>query len=112
MFVTDKSLAQLSDQVTEAHQQIQAQFKEIDPIVGVSRKMRDLGIPADAMTIDCLRSGKRIIIILHDQMPETLRYQFSFKAEDPADEFLEMNIADVTSAVLFDWMKGYFLDSH
>ncbi|MGX5200779.1 hypothetical protein [Aliikangiella sp. IMCC44632] len=108
--MSDKNLAQLSDQISEAHQQIQAQYQNIDPIVGVSRKMRDLGIPADAMTIDCLRSGKRIIIILHDQMPQVVRYQFSFKTAEPDDEFLEIRIDEVTSKVLFNWMRDYFLE--
>jgi len=106
--VSEANLEKLSDVVTEAHTRIQNDFKNINPIVGVNRGMRSSGIPADAMTIDCLRTGKRIIIILHDQHPDILQYQFSYKASDPAEEFQKLSINDLSDQVLYDWMKGYF----
>ena len=87
MSVAEKNLELLSDYVTDAHTRIQKTFDNINPVVGVSRGMRSVGIPADAMTIDCLKSGKRIIIILHDETPEILQYQFAYKDKDPAEEF-------------------------
>jgi len=106
--VSEKNLELLSDMVTKAHSRIQQDFENINPIVGVNRGMRSIGIPSDAMTIDCLKTGKRIIIILHDQQPDVLQYQFSYKAEDPADEFLNLAIEDLSNQVLYDWMKNYF----
>jgi len=104
-----ENLEILSDLVTEAHSRIQKDFEHINPIVGVSRGMRSVGIPADAMTIDCLKTGKRIIIILHDEQPEILQYQFSFKAEDPADEFMILRFKELSNQVLYDWMSDYFI---
>lgn len=101
-------LAILSDRVTEAHTKIQRDFSDLDPVVGVSQQMRNAGIDADLMTIDCLRSGKRIIAILQDQQPGVLHYQFSYKDQDPAAEFERMSMESVTVQVLYDWMKGYF----
>lgn len=106
--MTDTVLASLSDTVTEAHTRIQQDFKLIDPIVGVSRNMRKNGVPADAMTIDCLKTKKRIIIILHDLQPEVIHYQFSFIEKDPAEHFETMAFNDVTSDVLYTWIKDYF----
>ena len=103
-----KNLEILSDIVTEAHSRIQKDFEHINPIVGVNRGMRSIGIPADAMTIDCLRTGKRINIILHDQQPEILQYQFSYKAEDPAEEFMILTFKELSDQILYDWMKEYF----
>lgn len=100
-------LAIMSEFVTEAHTRIQQDFSELDPVVGVSRKMREAGIPADAMTIDCLRSGKRIIVILHDQQPDIIRYQFSFRDKDPADEFEVMDFKALNAQTLYDWMRQY-----
>ena len=85
----------LSDVATEAHTRIQQDFKKIDPIVGVSQKMRASGIPADVMTIDCLKTGKRIILILQDQQPGVISYQFSFKAKDPDDEFKQIAFSEL-----------------
>lgn len=104
-------LAIISDLVTEAHTRIQQDFALLDPVVGVSRKMRENGVPADAMTIDCLRSGKRIIVILHDQQPEIIRYQFSFRNSDPGDTFEVMELQALNAQTLYDWMKDYLSTS-
>ncbi len=107
-FLTDKNLKILCDKATEAHTRIKQDFKEIDPIVGVSQKMRESGVSADLMTIDCLRSGKRIILILHDQQPDIIHYQFTFKGQDPADRFEHVPLDDVSADQLYGWMKNYF----
>lgn len=106
--MADIYLKQLCDSVTEAHTRIKQDFSNIDPIVGVSQKMRESGIPADVMTIDCLRSGKRIILILQDQQPGIISYQFTVEAEAPAEQFNQIPFADLSSAQLYDWMKSYF----
>ena len=111
MSVAEKNLELLSDYVTDAHTRIQKTFDNINPVVGVSRGMRSVGIPADAMTIDCLKSGKRIIIILHDETPEILQYQFSYKDKDPAEEFQNLSMANFSEEILYDWMVRYFKQS-
>lgn len=108
--MSEENLEVLSDRVTEAHSRIQTDFENINPVVGVNRGMRSIGIPADAMTIDCLRTGKRIILILHDKHPDVLQYQFSYKAEDPAEEFMILKIKELSNQILYDWMKEYFAD--
>jgi hypothetical protein len=106
--LSENNLEILSDMVTDAHSRIQKDFEYINPVVGVSRGMRSIGIPADAMTIDCLKTGKRIIIVLHDQQPDVLQYQFSYKADDPAEEFLILTFKELSKQILYDWMKEYF----
>jgi hypothetical protein len=104
----NEALKALSDIATKAHAKIQQDFANIDPIVGVSRSMRKKGIPADAMTIDCLKTNKRIIIILHDLEPEIIHYQFSFTDQDPAERFEKLNFSDLTVNVLYGWIESYF----
>lgn len=104
----NKNLKTLCDLATEAHTRIQKDFKDINPVVGVNKKMRDIGVPADAMTIDCLKTGKRIIIILHDQQPDILNYQLSFKDKDPGEEFEQLQFKELTAQLLYDWIKDYF----
>ena len=106
--MSEKNLELLSDYVTEAHTQIQQNFDNINPVVGVSRGMRSVGIPADAMTIDCLKTGKRIIIILHDESPEILQFQFSYKDKDPDEEFQKLPMDKLDDKILYDWMVSYF----
>lgn len=98
----------LSDYITEAHAQIQTDFSDINPIVGLSRKLRAVGINADTITIDCLKSGKRIIVILHDEMPGTVRFQFSYIKQDPSEKFEEVSLEKLTKEYCYNWMKTYF----
>ncbi|MFT6153253.1 MAG: hypothetical protein ACJA0E_000095 [Bermanella sp.] len=104
----NEALKTLSEIATEAHTKIQQDFANIDPIVGVSRNMRKNGVPADAMTIDCLKTNKRIIIILHDLQPDIIHYQFSLSTQDPAEKFETLKLSDLTVEVLYGWIKSYF----
>lgn len=104
-------LVALSEFATEAHTRIQQDFAEIDPIVGVSHNMRNEGIPADLMTIDCLKTNKRIIIVLHDQMPGLLSYQFSYRNQDPGQEFQQMLLTEMSADMLYGWIQQYFGES-
>ena len=104
----NKRLEALCGIVTEAHTLIQRDFKRINPVVGVSQKMRNVGIPADALTIDCLSSNKRIIIVLHDEQPGTINYQLSFKDKDPSEKFEKIYSADLTSNVIYSLIESYF----
>ncbi|OMH32083.1 hypothetical protein [Motiliproteus sp. MSK22-1] len=106
--MTNQLLMTLSDIATEAHVRIQQDFKHIDPIVGVSQNMRSSGIPADVMTIDCLKSGKRIILILHDDTPDIISFQFAFRDKDPDKKFQAIPFAELTSQKLYDWISSYF----
>lgn len=106
--MTETILEILCDAATEAHTRIQQDFQYINPIVGVSKNMRKNGVPADAMTIDCLKSGKRIIIILHDHSPDVINYQFSFRDKDPDSKFEQLPFKDVTSTQIYNWIKTYF----
>ena len=106
--MSDKQLKTLCDIATEAHNRIQQNFKDINPVVGVTHNMRSNGVPADAMTIDCLKSGKRIILVLHDQQPDIIHYQFSFKDKDPGSKFESIQFNELTATIMYEWIKDYF----
>lgn len=98
----------LSDVVTEAHARIQRDFADINPVVGLTQKMRTVGIPVDTMTIDCLRTQHRIIIILHDEQPDILSYQFTRKDCDPGLDFEAVPITQLNTDLIYDWIASYF----
>lgn len=106
--MTEERLKTLCDVTTEAHTRIQKDFANIDPIVGVSQKMREGGVPADAMTIDCLKTGRRIIVILTDAQPDLVHYQFSYKDKDPDDAFFQIPFSDLNNETMYTWMRDYF----
>jgi len=104
----DTPIKCICDAVETAHAKIQEDFENINPVVGVSSQMRNIGIPTDVMTIDCLKSGKRILLVLHDAQPDMANYQFCLIKEDPADEFESIAIESLTVQKLYDWMKETF----
>lgn len=103
-----EQLQVLCDRATEAHERVQLKHADIDPIVGVHHKMRDAGFAADVMTIDCLKTGKRIILLLHDGEPDIVNYQYSFKEQDPGEKFEKLALDKLTATTLYDWMSNYF----
>ncbi len=106
--MSDAPLEALSDMITEAHTRIQQTYEHMNPVVGVRRGMRDVGIPADAMTIDCLQTRNRIVLILHDEQPGVLLYQFGTIDVDAEGDFKRMGLAELSAETLFTWMKDYF----
>ncbi|MEP1217398.1 MAG: hypothetical protein ABJM11_02500 [Marinobacter sp.] len=106
--MSEDPLKALSDMASDAHARIQATHQHINPVVEVRRGMRDAGIPADVMTIDCLRTRRRITLILHDEQPGKLLYQFVTIDDEVGDDFKQMPFSDLKAATLFDWIEDYF----
>ncbi|KXS54535.1 hypothetical protein [Marinobacter persicus] len=106
--MSDDPLKSLSDMASDAHARIQAAHEHINPVVEVRQGMRKSGIPADVMTIDCLRTRRRITLILHDEQPGVLLYQFITIEDEVGDQFQQLALADMNTQRLFDWMEEYF----
>lgn len=106
--MAEDPLKVLSDMASDAHARIQQHYEHINPVVEVRRGMRDGGIPADVMTIDCLQTRRRILLILHDAEPGVLLYQFVTLEDEMGEEFQRMLLQDVSQSTLVDWIKGYF----
>ncbi|WP_439134196.1 hypothetical protein [Pseudomaricurvus sp.] len=106
--MSEDPLKALSDMASDAHTRIQATHQHINAVVEVRRGMRDAGIPADVMTIDCLRTGRRITLILHDEQPGVLLYQFVTMKDEVGDDFKQIALSEVNTDTLFDWMQDYF----
>ena len=105
--MSHKNFKELCNIATEAHTRFQQDIEDIDPIVGVNQSMRKNGVPADAMTVDCLKNGKRIILILHDEHPDSISYLFSWRDKDPDGKFTDIPFDDLTADLLLEWMKSY-----
>jgi len=103
-----KQLEKIWELASEAHTSIQRDFSDMDPLIGVSQNMRKQGIPADVMTIDCLRTRKRIILILHDKQPDIVSYQFAGMDTDPEGGFASLAFEEVTTELIYQWIAEYF----
>ncbi len=108
--MVNERLKKLCDIATEAHQQIQADYAEINPVVGVNQRMREQGFATDIMTIDCLRTGKQIVLILNDQQHDVINYQFCYKEQGLQQELKQFQFEQLTAKTLYDWIAFYFSD--
>lgn len=106
--MSEDPLKALSDMASDAHARIQATHQLINPVVEVRRGMRDAGIPADVMTIDCLRTRRRITLILHDEQPGVLLYQFVTIEDEVGNDFQQIALSEVDTTTLFKWIEDYF----
>ncbi|WP_341939671.1 hypothetical protein [Marinimicrobium sp. C2-29] len=106
--MSKEPLKTLSDMAREAHARVQDRHQHINPVVGVRSGMRDIGIPADVMTIDCLRTRRRINLILHDEQPGMLLYQFITIEDEAGDDFQSVAFSEVNTQKLLEWMEAYF----
>ena len=102
------ALLSLSDIASQAHEKIQQDFEDINPVIGVMQGMRKMGIPADVLSIDCLASNKRILVVLHDELPGLIRYQFTFSDQDPSDDYQQLASSEVTHEIVYGWIEKYF----
>lgn len=109
--MNNKRLETLCALASESHARIQKDFADINPMVGINQHMRNMGVPADVVTIDHSKSNRRIILILHDHYPEVVNYQFSFKGNDPDGAFEQARFNELTVDTLYDWIKNYFQDA-
>ncbi|MCA6062927.1 hypothetical protein [Thalassolituus marinus] len=102
------ALLSLSEIASDAHLRIQQDFADINPVIGVMQGMRRMGIPADVMSIDCLQTRKRILIVLHDEHPGLIQYQYTLMDQDPGDDYQAVSSTDFSADVLYRWISEYF----
>ncbi len=106
--MSDAEIYKLAELAQEAQAQIQCDFNHIDPIIGILKSLRPAGIPADALTIDCLNTKKRIALILHDENPQVIAYQFGYSDKDTDTAYERIPLQAVTANQIYTWIKEYF----
>jgi hypothetical protein len=105
MKIKDAKIYDLSEIAKLAQADIQASYPNVDPIIGISHNLRNAGFAADTLTIDNRANDTRIIMIFHDNRPQTVDYEFSKISEDPKFEFTEVALTDLNQARLFHMME-------
>lgn len=105
MKIKDAKVFPLCDLAQLAQAQIQ-QNTDIDPVVAINHGLRKSGFSADALTITNAKTDKRILIILHDDKPDTVDYEFGKASDDPTFEFKSIEFEKLTQQTLYDWMQA------
>ena len=81
------SIYTLADLAQQAQSRIQIDYAHLNPVIHVLRKLRESGFAADALTIECLSSGKRLLFIVHDDDPQQVQFQSGFRDQDPGSNY-------------------------
>lgn len=107
MKIKDAKVYPVSDLAQLAQARIQQAHSDIDPIIAISHGLRQSGFAADALTIVNEKTNKRILMIFHDNKPDTVDYEFGLASEDPRFEFKHIALANLTEEVLYQWMSEH-----
>ena len=76
-------LQNLSEIVARANDVFYSKFDNIDTLMGIMDKtLRNQGMKADAITIDCIALDKKIVILIHDDKPDVVNIALGNKEGD------------------------------
>ncbi|MEI6894365.1 MAG: hypothetical protein V5789_06970 [Colwellia sp.] len=74
-------LKALADIVANANDIFYDRHKHVDTLMGIMDKtLREQGMNADAITIDCISLNKKIVFVLHDSEPDFVDIALGDKA--------------------------------
>jgi hypothetical protein len=104
MQIKDAKVYPLSDLAALAQAKIQQQNIGIDPVIGISHRLREAGFDADMLTIENKQTDRRILLVLHDDRPDTVDVEFGRSSEDPRFDFQQLALSALTEALFSQWM--------
>lgn len=100
--LVSEMIAQANDLFTEKH-------TSIDTVIGIMDKvLRQQGMNADAISVDCIPKNKKIVFLLHDEKADQVDIAFGNKAGDISSTLQAplntLKVADIT-----EYMENYFI---
>lgn len=103
------TLKNLSEIIAKANDVFYSRNSNIDTIMGIMDKtLRNQGMNADAITIDCISRDKKIVILIHDDKPDVANITLGNKNGD-IDSSSEYLISEITEAVIVEIMEMNFI---
>tara|TARA_R110002049_G_scaffold95572_5_gene234757 strand:+ start:2447 stop:2770 length:324 start_codon:yes stop_codon:yes gene_type:complete len=77
------TLKRLSEIVAKANDVFDACHKSVGTVLGImDQALRKQGINADAVTIDCIQLNKKIVLLIHDEKPDSVDIALGNKEGD------------------------------
>ncbi len=105
----NKKLQHLSEVVARANDMFYSKFEHLDTLMGIMDKtLRNQGMKADAITIDCIALDKKIVILLHDDKPDVADIALGNK-EGEIYSSSEFEIAKLSEAAIVEIMEVNFI---
>ena len=102
-------LQNLSEIVARANDVFYSKFDNIDTLMGIMDKtLRNQGMKADAITIDCIALNKKIVILIHDDKPDVVNIALGNKEGDIYSSS-EYELVKISEAVIVEIMEVNFI---
>jgi hypothetical protein len=102
-------LQNLSEIVARANDVFYSKVDNIDTLMGIMGKtLRNRGMKADAITIDCIALDKKIVILLQDDKPDVVDIALGNKEGDIYSSS-EYELAKLSEAVIVEIMEANFI---
>jgi len=102
-------LQNLSEIVARANDVFYSKFDNINTLMGIMDKtLRNQGMKADAITIDCIALDKRIVILIHDDKPDIVDIALGNKDGDIYSSS-EYELVKLSEAVVVEIMEVNFI---
>ncbi|MDX2370224.1 MAG: hypothetical protein QNK36_17750, partial [Colwellia sp.] len=103
------TLKNLSEIVAKANDLFYSKFDNIDTVMGIMDKnLRNQGIKADAITIDCIALDKKIVILIHDDKPNVVSIALGNKEGDIYSSS-EYALSEISETVIVGIMEVNFV---
>ena len=103
------TLKNLSEIVAKASDLFYVKFDDIDTVMGIMDKnLRNQGIEADAITIDCNALDKKIVILIHDDKPNVVSIALGNKEGDIYSS-CEYVLSEISETVIVEMMQVNFI---
>ena len=102
-------LHHLSELVARANDMFYSKFDNIDTLMGIMDKtLRNQGMEADAITIDCIALDKKIVILIHDDKPDVVNIALGNK-EGELYSSSEYELSKISEAIIVEIMEENFI---
>jgi hypothetical protein len=103
------SLTRISEVVAKANDQFDTGHHSVDTVLGIIDKtLRKQGLNADAVSIDCIPLKKKIIFLLHDDIPDKVSITLGSKSGEIFSTS-DCLLAEITVAKVQDLMEEFFV---
>ena len=103
------TLKNLSEIVARANDLLYTKFEHIDTIMGIiDKSLRNQGIKADAVTVDCVSVDKKILILVHDDKPNFITIVLGNKTGDIYSK-TEYAMSEVSEEFFVEIMEKTFI---
>ncbi len=106
-----ENLKELSEIVAKANDLFFERNKTVDTLMGIMDKtLRQQGMKADAITIDCVIKNKKIVLLLHDEKPNSVNVTLGDKT-GVIYSSVQLELNDVTIEHMLQIMEENFITS-